>query len=134
MKQSKVQDYKQQGYYMMRRFKNHKVADTSMGFFGFFSSPMLRLWFLCLHSSCQGLHETCVQQRCLSTGCLWCFWEGSWQSLDLNISPDQWLSELPPQVTYGLLWTAGALLRLAELLLQAQTEEPPQPQLGCQHE
>lgn len=54
LKQRKVQNYKQQGYYMIRRCKNYTVADTSM--FTFF--PLLRLWFLCLHGSCQGLHET----------------------------------------------------------------------------
>lgn len=56
LKQRKAQDYKQQGYYMISRCKNYTVADTSM--YIFFSSPMLRLWFLCLHGSCQGLHET----------------------------------------------------------------------------
>lgn len=49
---------------------------------------------------------------------------GSWQSLDLNISPDQWLSEVLPRVTYRLLWIAVALFRLSELLLWAQREEP----------
>lgn len=123
LKQRKVQDYKQQGYYLIR-CKNYTVADTSM--FTFFPLPCSGcgscVYMVAVKDS---MRQHAVQQYCMSMGCLWCFWESSWQSLDLNISPDQWLSELLPQVTYRLLWAAVALLRLAGLLLWAQREEPP---------
>lgn len=121
LKLRKVQDCKQKGYHMIRRFKNYTVADTSM--------------FIFLPLTCSGcgscvymvavkdyMRQHAVQQHCMSTGCLWCFWEGSWQRLDLNISPHQCLSELLPQVTYRLLWTAGALLRVTHRAPASGTE------------
>lgn len=72
LKQRKMQEYKQQGYYMIRRCKNYTVADTST--FTFFPLPCSGCGS-CVYTAAvkDYMRPHAVQQNCMSTGCLWCF-------------------------------------------------------------